>query len=489
MKENDRANLADELEFLAKSENQEQLQKEPDKAPPPPPKPYNVFGTDLTVTKAEYITYQKYRMKIMKMKYKLVGHVDENGQYVIPDLIRRDLVNMEKEIEDQNETYYKAIALYMKKHFYYSIRLQSMGGGTARASLYLSEFVDDFLGHEFIVTHIADFDDVDDDEFRIKLRKAFHLVDVATKVDDFAVPELAVIMQDAFDFELIAGNLYDMASQIYVMKMLKELEEGGGLCKEVLAKYRQLLNSKNIEVDEKFRYTSYKALLDRIIDEYGGFDGIGLDPVKVSAIVREMNKTLYQVDQASMRGPLEMQTGNLSDIKKADEKKAGKKPAAKKPEVKKEEKKKDDKKKDDKKKEEEKKSSSSSGTIKTAASVGIGISEDLTEFFARLEAIGTAVVDTVGTIIQPISDRIQRDDIGIQMDTGDSGTSSGDHNEKFNLDELLEQTTEIPTKAVDSGAATTEATEKHAAATRRAENEQEKGNDQSKVNEDDRFYE
>lgn len=322
------------------------------------PQPYHVFGSDMTVTKAEFITYYKYRMKMMIMKYKLVGRVGDDGQYRIADEIRRDLVKMEKEIEDQNEFYYKAIALYMKKHFYYSIRIQLLDDGTAKASLYLSEFVDNFLGHEYIVTHVADFVDIYDDEYRVKLRKAFHLVDVETKVDDMAVPELAVVMQDAFDFELIAGDLYDMASQVYLMSMLKELEASGPIGAEVLARYRQLLAEGNIEVDEKFRYTSYKALLDRVMDEFGGLEGIGLDPVKVSKIVSDMNKMLQQVDKASVRGPLEMQTIH-SDAKDGMKKAAGaKKAAQKKPPEKKPEQKKDAKKDDKKKAEEEAKKSS-----------------------------------------------------------------------------------------------------------------------------------
>lgn len=322
------------------------------------PQPYHVFGSDMTVTKAEFITYYKYRMKMMIMKYKLVGRVGDDGQYRIADEIRRDLVKMEKEIEDQNEFYYKAIALYMKKHFYYSIRIQLLDDGTAKASLYLSEFVDNFLGHEYIVTHVADFVDIYDDEYRVKLRKAFHLVDVETKVDDMAVPELAVVMQDAFDFELIAGDLYDMASQVYLMSMLKELEASGPIGAEVLARYRQLLAEGNIEVDEKFRYTSYKALLDRVMDEFGGLEGIGLDPVKVSKIVSDMNKMLQQVDKASVRGPLEMQTIH-PDAKDGMKKAAGaKKAAQKKPPEKKPEQKKDAKKDDKKKAEEEAKKSS-----------------------------------------------------------------------------------------------------------------------------------
>lgn len=291
-------------------------------------KPYQVFGSDFAVTQPAFITFYKYRMKTMAMKYKLVGKVDENGRYIIPDPIKRDLVKMEKEIEDQGEEYYKAIALYMKKHFYYTIKIKKQDDGSAKASLFLAEFVDNFLGHEYIVTHVADFVDEYNDEFRVKVRKAFHLVDVNVKVDDFAVPELAVVMQDAFDFELITGALYDTASQIFLMSMLQELESAGGLGQELLAKYRMLLAESDIEINEKFRYTSYKALLDRLIDEYGGYEKLGLDPVKVQKIVMDMNQTLMQIDKASMRGPMEMEAHQKSEKQKVLS--AGKKSAAKK---------------------------------------------------------------------------------------------------------------------------------------------------------------
>ncbi len=309
MSEKEKESL-DEKEVKAESEGAKEEEKKAEVAP------YSVFGTDMVVDQKEFISFYKYRMKMMIMKYKLVGHIDESGKYVIREEIRRDLVRMEKEIDDMGDNYYKAIALYMKKHFYYTVKIQLQDDGTAKASLYLSEYVDNFLGNEYIVTHIADFVAIYDDEFRVKLRKAFHLVDVGTKVDDTAVPELAVIMQDGFDFELIAGSLYDMACQIYLMNMLKLLEESGPAGKKILAQYRALLGKNNVEVNEKFRYIAYKSLLDRVIDGMGGFNKLGIEPAKVLAVVNDLNKTLLQVDKASSRGPLEMQNTS-SDAKKA----------------------------------------------------------------------------------------------------------------------------------------------------------------------------
>lgn len=309
-------------------------------------KPYQVFGQDFSVSDPEIIDYYKTRMKMMTIKFKLVGRVDENAQYKVPDAIRYDLIKMEKEIEENGEDYYKAISLYMKKHFFFHIKIVPVEDGKAKASLYLSEYVEDFLGMEYIVSHVADFIDTNDDEYRIRLRKAFNLVDVATKVDDFAVPELAVLMQDNFDLELIIGGLYDMASQIFIMRMLKALEESGEAGAKVLAKYRQLLAaSQGIEINEKFRNSHYKALLDRAIDELGGYEKLGLDPQVMNSIMKDMNGTVKAIDNASgKRGVLEMNLPKTEDKKKvagksvkspSNKKSDSSKPPAKKPPTKK----------------------------------------------------------------------------------------------------------------------------------------------------------
>ena len=281
-------------------------------------KPYKVFGQDFSLLNPEIIDYYKTRMKMMAIKYKLVGRVNNSGQYQIRDDVRYDLVKMEKEIEENAENYYKAMALYMKKHFIFNIKIEQMEDGRGKASLYLSEYIDNFLGLEYVVSHIADYIDVFDDEFRIKVRKAFNLVDVATKVDDFAVPNLAVVMQDCFDLELVVGGLYDMASQIYVMRLLKALEEAGPAGAEVTAKYRELLaGSKDIEINEKFRYTSYKALLDRAIDELGGYEKLPVPPETLQSIMKDINGTVRAIDNAAGRA----QAVEI-ELPKAEDKKA-----------------------------------------------------------------------------------------------------------------------------------------------------------------------
>lgn len=281
-------------------------------------KPYKVFNQDFSLSDPDFIDYYKTRMKMMAIKYHLCGRVNDQGQYKIADPIRYDLIRMEKEIEETGEDFYTAIALYMQKHFYFHIKITQIEDGKAKASLFLSELVDDFLGIDKIVSHVGDYVDNFDDDFRIKVRKAFNLVDVSTKVDDFAVPNLAVVMQDSIDLELVVGPLYDMASQIFVMRLLKALEASGENGALVLAKYKELLASNQIEVNEKFRYSSYKALLDRAVDELGGYEKLNIDPNLTKAIIKEINGTVKAIDNASGKsGYVEVAMPKQAEAKQA----------------------------------------------------------------------------------------------------------------------------------------------------------------------------
>ena len=264
---------------------------------------YKVYGQDITLTDGDVIDYYRTRMKIMVMRFMLVGRIDDKGVYRIKDEIKLDLIRMNKEISDSGEDFYRAEARYISKIFYFNIKIEMVDGNRARASLYLSEFVDDFLEDEYIVSHIADYTDVYDEQFRVKVRKAFNLFDVAIKNDEFKMPALAVLMSDEYDINEYIGGLYDIASQIYVMRMLKLLEASGDAkSQEILARYKQLIVDKDEnDINEKYKYTKSKALLDRAIDEKGGLEKLDVNKDELKSIVNEVNKSVKAIDGAQKR--------------------------------------------------------------------------------------------------------------------------------------------------------------------------------------------
>lgn len=282
------------------------------KAPEPENKPeikkedvklsYKVYGQDFSLSDADYIDYYRTRMKMMTMRFMLVGRIDDNGVYRIKDEIKYDLISMLKEISDEDEDYIRGEAYFMKKYFYFQIDI-TRDGLKAKASLYLSEFVDDFLDDEYIVSHIADFEDVDDQHFVNKVKEAYNLKDVALKNDELKIPNLAVLMQDEYDIDKYIGGLYDIASQIYLMRMLKLLEESGDpACLDIIKRYKEL--SVDIDEQENEEYerrninknTRLKALLDRAIDEKGGLDKLNVNKEKLKNIVHEINKSVKAID-------------------------------------------------------------------------------------------------------------------------------------------------------------------------------------------------
>lgn len=288
-----------EAEQKAKAEAEEEKKKQ---IPP-----YKVFGRDFSVTNPAYIEFYNDRLEMMVVQYKLVGRVNPQKQYIIPEKIKMDLVAMQKEIEEMGEDYYKVTALYMKKHFNFTIKLQMLEDKKAKASLFIAEYVGEYIDQNTLYTHIADFVDVYDDDYRIKLRKAFNLVDANAKNDDFNIPELAVLMQDLFDIDLYIGGLYDMASQIYVMRMLKLLEGGGEIELEVIKRYQKLLAKlEKGEFSPRDINTKHKELLDKAIDAIGGFDKLNIDKKQLLAILAEINKTNDAIKGLSVGGILEI---------------------------------------------------------------------------------------------------------------------------------------------------------------------------------------
>lgn len=292
--------------------------------------PYKVFGRDFSLTDPDYIRYYKIRMKIMAVRYQLLGRVNNNGVYQIPAVIKQELVSMFKEIEDMDHDWYRASAVYMKKYYFFHVKLTMLDNNMAKASLYFSEFVDDFLEDEYIVSHIADFVDVYDDEFRIKVRQAFNLVDVAVPMSDMQVPNIAVVIQDAIDIEMLVGGLYDIASQIYVMRMLKLLEGAGEKGQAIIRRYKELIIDKDEnDINEKHKNTKFKSLLDRAIDEFGGLEKLDINKQDVKDVVVEVNNSIKAITDMQKRpGAIEImktdkaknKTAGNSDIKKMFEK-------------------------------------------------------------------------------------------------------------------------------------------------------------------------
>ena len=317
-------------------EGQEREQEKSDQSnekPQNPIKPLKVYGSEYETSDEEEISYYKTMLRMLSIKCGLVGRFTRTGKYIIPDEIKTDLVKINKEISDSGENFYKANTQYMRKNFFFVVRMEMIDDVKAKASLYLQEEADNVFAGQYLTSHIADFVDDYNEYFRINVRKVFNLLDVAIINEDYRVPNLAVLLQDYIDLELFVAGLYDTACQIYLLKMLKLLEEEGGEeGLEILKRYKELIAHLEIEkMSGKYKYTNYKNMLDKAILEKGGLQKLPVAQNKVKEIVKEMNKSVKSIED------LKLKPGAIEVMKPKDnEKKETQQPQSKPSKAKKE---------------------------------------------------------------------------------------------------------------------------------------------------------
>ena len=151
-------------------------------------KKFQVFGQkDVYLSNIDFIDYQKINNKMLFLQFHLMGQFDENGKYYIKEDIRRDLVHVQKEIQEEDDKGFLAEVRYAKVLFNFEVEIE-YEDANAKASLFIIEKVDD----QTIKTLLDSFSDANDADFRIKVRQRFNLVDVAVAVRDEEVPNLNI---------------------------------------------------------------------------------------------------------------------------------------------------------------------------------------------------------------------------------------------------------------------------------------------------------
>lgn len=266
------------------AEDKKEPAKEEKKVPP-----FVTYGGEVAIKEEDNIAYYKTRYTFLSATFKLLGRFDKSGRYLIGDDIKRELLAMPKEIAHSTLESYKAVNTFYGKEFNFYIEITKQQEGRAKASLFIEENVDRTLACESLKTRVADYIDSDDEEFRIKVRKVFNLLEFAPPVDEFNFPNIAVLMQNYLDLDIVVGELFDVASQIFLLRILKLLEETPQ-GREIIARYKALLRGDEDKYERKFTYL--RMLLERVIDDYGGFEKLPIKQEDKKKLTDDLNLPL-----------------------------------------------------------------------------------------------------------------------------------------------------------------------------------------------------
>ena len=192
---------------------------------------------DVYLSNIDFIDYQKINNKMLFLQFHLMGQFDENGKYYIKEDIRKDLVHVQKEIQEEDDKGFLAEVRYAKVLFNFEVEIE-YENSNAKASLFIIEKVDD----QTIKTLLDSFSDANDADFRIKVRQRFNLVDVAVAVHDEEVPNLNIWIYWQNEEYLYWKDLYEMGSQFFVLRALAILEGYGELGTKIIERYNAKLS-------------------------------------------------------------------------------------------------------------------------------------------------------------------------------------------------------------------------------------------------------
>ena len=249
---------------------------------------FQVFGEkDILLSKTDFIDYQKINNKMLFLQYHLMGQFDENGKYYIKEDIRRDLVRVQKEIQEEDDKGFLAEVRYAKVLFNFEVEIE-YEDANAKASLFIIEKVDD----QTIKTLLDSFSDANDADFRIKVRQRFNLVDVAVTMRDDEVPNMNIWLYWQNEELMYWKDLYEMGSQFFVLRALAILEGYGELGAKIIERYNAKLSQFEDSLPNR-KYSKAKELLDEAINEFGGIEKVDEGKGKLEKLSREFNKPFY----------------------------------------------------------------------------------------------------------------------------------------------------------------------------------------------------
>lgn len=267
-------------------------------------KTFKIFSCDQTFTDPDVIDYLKICLREFCDANHLLGKFTDDGKYYLQNEIKKDLVQMEKEISLMEEGVFYASNSYLKKTFNFKIVVEKIEENRARAILYLLEDYLDGRQRGQFTTFVASFEEIVNGDFNIKVKSAFNLLDTCGDLHENDIPQVAILLQGQRENGIFLDELIELGSQIYVLRMLELLESAGEKGKEILKEFKeeqrkieeeegkeenqpQKKSKKDIVVDMtvKKKYTQLRNVLDKAIEKHGGLEKL---PIKKEEIKKNL---------------------------------------------------------------------------------------------------------------------------------------------------------------------------------------------------------
>lgn len=255
-----------------------------------------VFDSNEILTSPEEIDYYKTCIKEFEASNRLIGEINDNGEYMISEKIRRDLALLPKELTQNGYNLVEAFSHILTKDLYFYIEIEEVEENQI-AYLYLIEKVDGYRDVQTLKSFIAKITQPKCDDFQEKARRVFNVQESISTIEEGRFINLVLQIQGRIDYWAELEDIMDLSSQIYVLRILTLLESEGEIGQKVIKEYNRRVKLEGLDGVKK-KYLALRKILDESIEMYGGKEKVFVKTKEeVKTIKAEFSTPIKKVEE------------------------------------------------------------------------------------------------------------------------------------------------------------------------------------------------
>ena len=231
---------------------------------------YKGYG-DVVFENKDDIAYYKTSQNLEIAQASLLGFYDEKGNYKINDDINKELVGLDKVIDEDIKGVYYLSAKVAEHKLKFTVEMESINHKKS-AFLYLKETCS--VGGELekkFSSLVATYTDTDDINFVFRMKKAFNIfarIEAEGRDMSNSAKSLKILAQKKAVKELKAKLLLDRQKidKEYVLKMLDLLAKSGPEGKRLVKEFLNAVRVKNLIVQSPDKFIRLRQVLDLYVN-------------------------------------------------------------------------------------------------------------------------------------------------------------------------------------------------------------------------------
>ena len=250
---------------------------------------YKKYG-DGVFTNKDDISYYKASQDFEIAQGLLLGCFDDDGKYYVPDEICKELIGLDKLIEETSSNKYFLSARAGDYKFKFEVIIEKKEDKKVAYLYFLENISVAGIINKNYHTLVASYIDDDDINFLFRMKKAFNIfARIEAEGKDMKnmdkASKILILKKDLLNKR---NKLYygrDALDKLYVKEILSILKSAGPAGKRLILMYMEAVRSKNLNKLKVNKYVTLRQILDVYL-ETGLIEGYF--PDKQTLLIREV---------------------------------------------------------------------------------------------------------------------------------------------------------------------------------------------------------